>query len=95
MALSLPNIQPRNLQRNGPSQYNKNFDFTYPQTNSFYTVTSVSGHMLEHDFSETHRKWHSCDPFELFDAPIETRVKQVRLQAPLPDQVVLISRSNE
>ncbi|KAF8321620.1 prokaryotic type I DNA topoisomerase [Clavulina sp. PMI_390] len=62
--------------RNGPSQYNKNFDFTYPQTKSHYTVTSVSGHMLEHDFPETHRKWHSCDPFELFDAPIETRVKQ-------------------
>lgn len=34
--------------------------------------------MLEHDFTEAHRKWHSCDPFELFDAPIETRVKQAR-----------------
>lgn len=34
--------------------------------------------MLEHDFAESHRKWHSCDPFELFDAPIETRVKQAR-----------------
>jgi len=38
--------------------------------------------MLEHDFIESHRKWNSCDPFELFDAPIETRVKQVCAQRP-------------
>ncbi|KAF9505306.1 hypothetical protein BS47DRAFT_560153 [Hydnum rufescens UP504] len=61
--------------RNGISKFNKNYDFIYPQTNSQYTVTSVSGHVMEHDFPDTHRKWHSCDPFSLFDAPIETRVK--------------------
>lgn len=68
------------LQRNGPSPYNKNFDFNYQYTNSQFTVTSVSGHLMEHDFGEAHRKWHSCDPFELFDAPIETRVKKASLQ---------------
>lgn len=35
--------------------------------------------MIEHDFTDAHRKWHSCDPFELFDAPIEARVKQVSI----------------
>jgi len=29
---------------------------------------------LRHDFPDTHRKWQSCDPFELFDAPIEVQV---------------------
>ncbi len=26
------------------------------------------------DFYETHRKWHSCDAFELFDAAVETSI---------------------
>jgi DNA topoisomerase-3 len=29
---------------------------------------------LQYDFAQTHRKWQSCDPFELFDAPIEAQV---------------------
>jgi DNA topoisomerase-3 len=29
---------------------------------------------LGHDFAQTHRKWDSCDPFHLFDAPIVTEV---------------------
>ena len=49
----------------------KNYEFDYPQTNSVYIVTCVSGHLLDHD---THRKWHSCDPADLFDAPVESRV---------------------
>jgi len=34
----------------------------------------VVGHLTEHDFYDTHRKWTSCEPFELFDAPVETQV---------------------
>lgn len=60
--------------RPSANKYIKNFDFNYPQTNSTYTVTSVSGHLTTHDFGEDHRKWHSCDPFALFDAPIETKI---------------------
>ena len=37
-------------------------------------MTCVAGHILQHDFSDTHRKWQSCDPFELFDAPVEVQV---------------------
>ncbi|RDB16720.1 DNA topoisomerase 3 [Hypsizygus marmoreus] len=56
------------------SQYIKNYEFNYPQTNSLYTVTCVTGHLTTSDFYETHRKWNSCDAFELFDAPVETTV---------------------
>jgi DNA topoisomerase III len=62
-------------QRQTGNKYIKNFDFDYPQTNASFTVTSVSGHLLTCDFPETHRSWLSCDPFALFDAPIEIRVK--------------------
>lgn len=54
--------------------YIKNYEFNYPQTNSIFTVTCVAGHLTGSDFYETHRKWNSCDAFELFDAPVETTV---------------------
>lgn len=62
------------LQRNSPNKFIKNFDFDYGQTRSFFTVTSVSGHLMSHDFPDTHRSWHSCDPFTLFDAPVISQV---------------------
>lgn len=37
-------------------------------------MTCVSGHLTGNDFYESHRKWNSCDAFELFDAPVETTV---------------------
>jgi len=52
----------------------KNYEFDYPQTNSVYIVTCVSGHLLDHDFTDAHRKWHSCNPADLFDALVESRV---------------------
>ncbi|KAG9316734.1 prokaryotic type I DNA topoisomerase, partial [Chiua virens] len=56
------------------NRFIKNFDFDYPQTNSHFTVTSVSGHLLAYDFPDAYRQWQSCDPFSLFDAPINTVV---------------------
>lgn len=35
-----------------------------------FTVTAVAGHLTSSDFTDQHRKWQSCDPFVLFDAPI-------------------------
>lgn len=32
------------------------------------------GHLTANDFYDTHRKWNSCDPFDLFDAAVETTV---------------------
>ncbi|XP_021266705.1 DNA topoisomerase 3-alpha isoform X2 [Numida meleagris] len=34
-------------------------------------MTSVSGHLLAHDFKLPFRKWHGCNPLALFDAEIE------------------------
>ncbi|KAG1812148.1 DNA topoisomerase [Suillus subaureus] len=56
------------------NRFIKNFDFDYPQTNSQFTVTAVSGHLLAHDFPEEYRQWNSCDPITLFDAPIHSSV---------------------
>ncbi|KAF8610285.1 prokaryotic type I DNA topoisomerase [Ceratobasidium sp. AG-I] len=62
--------------RNTQSPYHKNYDFRYMQTGDDFTMTAVSGHLTEKDFGAALRSWHSCDPFQLFDAPIETRVSK-------------------
>ncbi|KAF8799282.1 prokaryotic type I DNA topoisomerase [Phlegmacium glaucopus] len=59
---------------NTQTSYIKNYEFDYPQTNSFFTVTCVSGHLTGIDFYETHRKWNACDSFDLFDAPVDIQV---------------------
>jgi Toprim domain len=56
------------------SPFIKNYEFNYPQTNSIFTVTCVSGHLTAGDFNEIYRKWNSCDAFQLFDAPVEFTV---------------------
>ncbi|KAL0581930.1 DNA topoisomerase [Marasmius crinis-equi] len=61
--------------RDTRSKFIKNYDFDYPQTNSEFTVTAVAGHLTETEFTDAHRKWNSCDPVDLFDAPIITYVK--------------------
>ncbi|KAH8119439.1 prokaryotic type I DNA topoisomerase [Phellopilus nigrolimitatus] len=61
------------------NKYIRNFDFMYPQTRATFTVTSVSGHLMSHDFDEAHRAWGSCDPFTLFDAPVEVKVAKSAL----------------
>lgn len=33
-------------------------------------MTSVSGHLLNHEFIGTYRKWEACQPLSLFDAPV-------------------------
>lgn len=61
--------------RQSPNKYVKNFDFTYrlpPSAQQVrFTVTSVLGHLTQSDFDAHHKKWSNCDPFALFDAPIE------------------------
>ena len=63
------------MQRNSRNKYIKNYDFAYPQSNASFTVTSVTGHIMDYDFSPVYSKWTSCDPFLLFDAPIVCKVK--------------------
>jgi len=63
------------VQRPSPHKYCKNYEFNYPQTNSHFVVTSVSGHLTSLDFPDQYRKWNSCDPLILFDAQVLTSVK--------------------
>ena len=60
-------------QHNTQTNYIKNYEFDYPHTQSFFTVTAVSGDITAYDFYESHRKWTSCEPFSLFDAPVEVQ----------------------
>lgn len=33
-------------------------------------MTSVSGHLLQYEFTGAYRKWHGCHPLNLFNAPV-------------------------
>lgn len=39
-------------------------------------ITSVLGHMMEYEFREPFKKWNSCKPEELFEAPMDKTVKK-------------------
>ncbi|KAG5455593.1 MAG: DNA topoisomerase, partial [Olpidium bornovanus] len=54
-----------------------NFEFTYRLNNRDcqFVMTSVLGHVMETDFSNDFRKWASCDPLDLFDAPVVRRIQ--------------------
>ena len=63
------------------SQYVKNYDFDFafppPWGQCSVTMTSVLGHLMAVEFSQDYRKWTSCEPAQLFDAPIVRYVDKV------------------
>ncbi|KAF2400188.1 prokaryotic type I DNA topoisomerase [Trichodelitschia bisporula] len=65
--------------RNVPSlRWLKNYVFNYnfgPWGPCEVTFTSVAGHVIEHDFGGRYSNWQTCQPSELFDAPIEVQIK--------------------
>jgi DNA topoisomerase-3 len=63
------------MQRATANKFIRNYDFDYAHGNAHYTVTAVSGHLMEHDFTDAHRKWNSCAPIDLFDARVEAKVR--------------------
>ncbi|KAM7273036.1 hypothetical protein ACFE04_027700 [Oxalis oulophora] len=64
--------------REGRSRYNKIFEFNYiingQQCHMLFT--SVTGHLMETEFDDRYRKWHSCDPLDLYTAPIRKFVPE-------------------
>ncbi|KAL3617228.1 DNA topoisomerase 3-alpha [Castilleja foliolosa] len=65
--------------RDGRSRYNRIFEFDYTTDDhqQFHmSVTSVTGHLMEIDFEDRYRRWQSCDPAELYHAPIKKYVPQ-------------------
>jgi DNA topoisomerase III len=65
--------------RNGRSRYNRVFEFEYMIRNQrcLMVVTSVTGHLMELDFDERYKRWASCDPAALYQAPVRKFVPQV------------------
>lgn len=63
----------RARRREGLSKFNKIYEFDYHLYGQNVTMimTSVSGHLLAHDFQMQYRKWQSCNPLVLFEAAIE------------------------
>ncbi|XP_037663946.1 DNA topoisomerase 3-alpha isoform X2 [Choloepus didactylus] len=63
----------RMRRREGLSKFNKIYEFDYHLYGQNVTMimTSVSGHLLAHDFQMQFRKWQSCNPLVLFEAAIE------------------------
>ncbi|CAI7839901.1 unnamed protein product [Closterium sp. NIES-53] len=64
--------------REGRSVYNRIFEFTYMMNGQpcDMAMTSVTGHLMEMDFQGPFRKWHACDPLQLFDAPVHKAIPQ-------------------
>ncbi|PKA51264.1 DNA topoisomerase III [Apostasia shenzhenica] len=58
--------------REGRSRYNRIFEFEYAIGSQLchMLMTSVIGHLMELDFDDRFRKWHSCDPTDLYHAPV-------------------------
>ncbi|KAJ1401236.1 Zinc finger, CCHC-type [Sesbania bispinosa] len=64
--------------RDGRSRYNKIFEFNYSIRGQPCRMlfTSVIGHLMELEFEERYRKWHSCDPADLYHAPVHKFVPE-------------------
>lgn len=56
----------------GLSPYNKlySFQINFRGTNTDMVMTSVSGHLMTHEFTDMYKYWQSVDPITLFDAPV-------------------------
>lgn len=83
MAKSVATILSRNQLRvrDGRSRYNKIFEFNYSINGQqcHMLVTSVTGHLMEVEFEDRFRKWHSCDPADLYTAPVRKYVPEDKL----------------
>ncbi|CAF1345337.1 unnamed protein product, partial [Didymodactylos carnosus] len=64
-------------QRDGFSKYNKLYEFKYRlfDQECHMVFTSVAGHIMNYDFTDQHRQWYTCDPVDLFRAPIQKTCK--------------------
>lgn len=58
--------------REGQSQYNKIYEFqtTVLGQQIKMVMTSVSGHLLTHEFPAAYRSWEKTNPLDLFEAPV-------------------------
>lgn len=67
----------RSRMREGFSKFNKIYEFEKELPGfgkSQMIFTSVSGHLKDKDFPDQYRKWHTCDPVDMFDLQIRSFV---------------------
>ncbi|XP_077591384.1 DNA topoisomerase 3-alpha [Stigmatopora nigra] len=78
----------RSIRREGMSKFNKIYEFEYHLfgQNVKVSMTSVSGHLLCHEFNASYKNWQSCNPVQLFDAEIHKYC---------PDGMIQIKRTLE
>lgn len=71
-------------QHNTRNQYIKNysFDFDFAQAwgQCSVTMTCVTGHLTNVEFTSEHKNWSFPPPESLFSAPVVTNVHEVRMQ---------------
>ena len=62
------------LRRQGFSPYNPVYDIEsclFQNRNAKMKMTSVAGHLMEIEFDAAFKGWSSCQPIDLFTAPIK------------------------
>ncbi|TMW55827.1 hypothetical protein Poli38472_008475 [Pythium oligandrum] len=76
--------------KQGFSPYNAIFEFPYEiQRQSVHmVVTSVTGHLMELEFDPQYRSWYSCDPVELFNAPVLKKTRSDETQKKIEKTLV-------
>lgn len=58
-------------------------------------VTSVTGHIMELDFDASVRSWHSCDPVDLFTAPVCKRIRGDETQKKIEKTLLKEARQSQ
>lgn len=53
------------------------FDYSINGQQCEMVFSAVAGHLQSLDFAESHRKWHSCLPVDLYTAPVVKFVPEV------------------
>ncbi|KAJ1407144.1 putative DNA topoisomerase III alpha [Ochromonadaceae sp. CCMP2298] len=67
------------IKRPGFSPYNPIFEINhclFKNQPAKMTMTSVTGHLMEIEFNGAYKGWTSCQPLDLFTAPLEKSVKK-------------------
>ncbi|KAE9327511.1 DNA topoisomerase 3-alpha [Phytophthora fragariae] len=87
----------RSQRRAGFSKYNALFEFPYQIRGQQVqmVVTSVTGHIMELDFDASVRSWHSCDPVDLFTAPVCKRIRGDETQKKIEKTLLKEARQSQ
>lgn len=78
-------------------KYNALFEFPYQIHGQQVqmVVTSVTGHIMELDFDASVRGWHSCDPVDLFTAPVCKRIRSDDTQKKIEKTLLKEARQSQ